>query len=89
MEPEAVERAAKRVKRDVEWKDKQDFQPRGNVAPGRRTPVIRRSGSSPGKLDVQLMTWGLVPSWTKLAPGQTRPDHFRKEPCSVVDMSAL
>ena len=70
MEPEAVERAAKRVKKNIEWDDKGDFQPRGNVAPGRRTPVIRQSSSTPGALRVQLMTWGLVPSWTKLAPGQ-------------------
>jgi len=77
MAPEAVEKAAKQTKRVVDWPDKEQFRPRGNVAPGRRTPVIRRSSSNAEQLRVQMMTWGLVPSWTKLPPGQKHPDHFR------------
>ncbi len=76
MAPESVEKVVPTKEKHIEWQDKKDYQPRNNVAPGRKTPVIRNSSEKPGKLCVQLMTWGLVPSWTKLPAGQKYPDHF-------------
>lgn len=45
---------------------------RYNIAPQTRVPVLHRSaGSSRGgsdRLAIEMMTWGLVPHWTKEPP---------------------
>jgi putative SOS response-associated peptidase YedK len=42
----------------VEWNGK----PRYNVGPMQRAPVIRRRG---GRAEIDELTWGLIPSWSR------------------------
>lgn len=44
-----------------------DLAPRYNVAPGQRVAVVRAAGTS-GARSLDLLRWGLVPSWAKEAP---------------------
>ncbi len=39
-----------------------DFTPRYNVAPGQIMPVVVRAG---GENSLEMMKWGLIPSWAK------------------------
>lgn len=59
---------------DDRWKDKENYTPSHNVAPGHNTPVVKRDKQQ--KLEVHTMKWGLVPSFTKTACTE-KPDHFR------------
>ncbi|KAL0044513.1 hypothetical protein WJX82_010311 [Trebouxia sp. C0006] len=65
--------AAARVP-DDRWKDKENYTPSHNVAPGHNTPVMKRDKQQ--ELEVHTMKWGLVPSFTKTACTE-KPDHFR------------
>lgn len=53
-----------------------DFAPRYNVAPGQRVAVVRASGPS-GARSLDLLRWGLVPSWVKDAPRAVGPINAR------------
>lgn len=44
-----------------------DLAPRYNIAPSQMVPVIRETADH--KRQVELMKWGLVPSWWKKDPG--------------------
>ncbi|KAA6417905.1 MAG: hypothetical protein FRX49_12138 [Trebouxia sp. A1-2] len=59
---------------DDRWKDKENYTPSHNVAPGHNTPVVKRDKQQ--ELEVHTMKWGLVPSFTKTACTE-KPDHFR------------
>ncbi|MBU6281362.1 SOS response-associated peptidase [bacterium] len=44
-----------------------ELAPRYNVAPGQRVAVVRAAGAS-GRRSLDLLRWGLVPSWAKEVP---------------------
>ncbi|KAK9906507.1 hypothetical protein WJX75_003054 [Coccomyxa subellipsoidea] len=54
------------------WRDYEFFLPKHNLGPGSRTPIVRRDEE--GGAELQTMTWGLVPSWTKK---EEKLDFFR------------
>ncbi|BDA46358.1 Abasic site processing protein HMCES [Coccomyxa sp. Obi] len=54
------------------WRDYEKFLPKYNLGPGSRTPIVRRDKE--GDTELQTMTWGLVPSWTKK---EEKLDFFR------------
>ncbi|EIE23986.1 DUF159-domain-containing protein [Coccomyxa subellipsoidea C-169] len=54
------------------WRDYEKFLPKYNLGPGSRTPIVRRDKK--GDAELQTMTWGLVPSWTKK---EDKLDFFR------------
>ncbi|KAK9845254.1 hypothetical protein WJX81_001357 [Elliptochloris bilobata] len=70
LQPDEV-LAAARVRQE-NWRDAEQYRPSFNVAPGFRTPVVRQHKE--GDIELQTMTWGLVPSWTRQG---TPLDHFR------------
>lgn len=72
LSPEQVVQAA-RVPED-RWKDKENYKPSHNVAPGYNTPVVKRDKQQ--ELGLHTMKWGLVPSFTKRSCTE-KPDHFR------------
>lgn len=78
LAPEEVLQAASGMGA-ARWRSQADqdaYQPSHNVAPGSRaTPVVLQVRDS-GERVVQSMTWGLVPSFTKLGEGE-RHDFFR------------
>jgi putative SOS response-associated peptidase YedK len=41
-----------------------DWNPRYNVAPTQRVPVMRQNPKEPGR-ELSLLRWGLIPSWAK------------------------
>jgi putative SOS response-associated peptidase YedK len=43
-----------------------DWEPRYNLAPGQRVPVVRQPPAEPRRL-ASLLRWGLIPSWAKEA----------------------
>ena len=42
--------------------DKLNLQPRFNVAPTQAAPVVRKTG---GEKNMDMLRWGLIPSWSK------------------------
>lgn len=54
-----------------------DFEPRYNVAPGQRIPVVRYvapEGDQPAYRELVFLKWGLVPMWAKpFTPPATTP----------------
>ncbi|GLI65353.1 hypothetical protein VaNZ11_008902, partial [Volvox africanus] len=56
------------------WRDATQYRPSYNCSPGAWIPVIKLGPD--GARELQTMKWGLVPSFTRLGPGE-RPDHFR------------
>jgi putative SOS response-associated peptidase YedK len=46
------------------WED--DWSPRFNIAPTQPVPVIRQHPTKPVR-EISLMSWGLVPNWSKSA----------------------
>ncbi|KIP09436.1 hypothetical protein PHLGIDRAFT_11961 [Phlebiopsis gigantea 11061_1 CR5-6] len=82
-----------------EWVDQDDYQPRHNVAPRSRAPVVRRrrdspadasvdaSSSLPDELILHTMKWGLVPHWSKYEDLRLNTINARKE--SLVEGSGI
>ncbi len=58
--------------------DEPDWAPRYNVAPTQPVPVIRQRPKEP-ILELSLMRWGLVPSWSKDSSGAARMINARSE----------
>mmetsp|Transcript_24468 Transcript_24468/g.31960 ORF Transcript_24468/g.31960 Transcript_24468/m.31960 type:complete len:586 (+) Transcript_24468:53-1810(+) len=54
------------------WHQKNEYVPRFNAHPGNATPVLVQTS---GQRQLHTMTWGLVPSFTRLIPGQ-KPNFF-------------
>jgi putative SOS response-associated peptidase YedK len=52
-----------------------EFRPRYNLAPRQKAPVVT---GGPGR-PLAVMTWGLVPSWTRDLPRSPRPINARAE----------
>jgi putative SOS response-associated peptidase YedK len=42
----------------------EDWNPRFNIAPTQRVPVIRQNPREPVR-ELSLVRWGLIPSWAK------------------------
>lgn len=66
-----------------EWIDEEQFEPRYNIAPRSRAPVVRRRDGSArnGANDVVLhtMKWGLVPHWSKFEDTKLNTMNARSE----------
>lgn len=58
------------------WADRAKYAPSSNVAPGRKTPVVRRTSAKGAdqELVLELMTFGLIPSYNAK---DAKPDFFR------------
>lgn len=75
-----------------QWEDVAEYQPNPNIHPGNRLPVLTNrggdgsSGSSAQQPSrkLQLMSWGLVPSFTKAGE---KLNHFRMFNCRVETMA--
>jgi len=52
-------------------------EPSWNVAPTQRAPVLRRNPE--GQRQIDRLTWGLVPNWTKSLKEARRPINARSE----------
>src|SRR5262245_5219779 len=46
----------------IDWDRTRDFRPRWNAAPTNDLPVVTSTG---GKRSLEIMRWGLIPSWAK------------------------
>ncbi|HEU5453205.1 MAG TPA: SOS response-associated peptidase, partial [Terriglobales bacterium] len=55
-----------------------DWQPRYNIAPTDRAPVIRQDPKQPRRR-ISLLRWGLIPSWAKDASIGARMINARAE----------
>lgn len=61
-----------------------DLQPRFNVAPSQPVPVVRiaaagEAGAEPGKRQIALHRWGLIPTWARDASIGSRMINARAE----------
>ena len=54
----------------LSWGADSEYRPRYNVAPQSRCVVIRRGDSPNSPYQLQVMKWGLVPSWMKEPPAK-------------------
>jgi putative SOS response-associated peptidase YedK len=55
-----------------------EFAPRWNIAPSMAAPVIRRHPET-GERHADLLSWGLVPGWTKSLAEARKPINARAE----------
>lgn len=55
-----------------------DWIPRYNIAPTQPVPVIRHHPKEPTRV-ISLMSWGLIPAWSKDASGAARMINARSE----------
>jgi putative SOS response-associated peptidase YedK len=58
------------------WDD--DWNPRYNIAPTQRIPVVRQHPKEPVR-QISPMRWGLIPSWAKDTSGAARMINARSE----------
>jgi len=63
--------------------DEKRIVPRFNVAPSQFAPIVRRDASN--NISIDLITWGLVPSWTHGTP-KIKPINARAETVSTSGM---
>ena len=56
----------------------EDWNPRYNIAPTQRVPVIRRNPKEPRR-ELSLMRWGLIPTWAKDSSGAASMINARSE----------
>jgi len=62
------------------WDD--DWDPRYNIAPTQRVPVIRQHPKEPVR-QISLMKWGLIPHWAKNASEAANTINARSETAAI------
>lgn len=62
-----------------------NLEPSWNVAPTQGAPVVRRNPET-GARQIDLLTWGLVPSWTKDLKAARKPINARAETVATSGM---
>jgi len=56
-----------------------NLAPRYNIAPTQDVPVIRQRKNPPGERTLQMLRWGLVPSWAESLAGGAKMINARAE----------
>jgi putative SOS response-associated peptidase YedK len=56
----------------------EDWNPRYNIAPTQRIPIIRQNPKEPVR-ELSLLHWGLIPSWAKDSSGAAKMINARSE----------
>ena len=72
LSPDAIEASTTVPK--TQFRDFHNYQPQENMTPGQRFPVLFSDPQSGARV-VQVMTWGLIPSFT--SSQIDKPDYFK------------
>src|ERR1700730_2506485 len=70
---------AEQLRRAFGFVEQPNLAPRYNIAPTQEVPVIRQRRQPPGERTLQMLRWGLVPSWASSLAGGAKMINARAE----------
>jgi putative SOS response-associated peptidase YedK len=70
---------AEALRRLFEFVEQPNLAPRWNIAPTQEVPVIRQRRKPEGERTLQLLRWGLVPSWAESLAGGAKMINARAD----------
>ncbi|HEX3499965.1 MAG TPA: SOS response-associated peptidase, partial [Stellaceae bacterium] len=70
---------AEQLRQAFGFVEQPNLAPRYNIAPTQEVPVIRQRKQPPGERTLQMLRWGLVPSWASSLAGGAKMINARSE----------
>jgi putative SOS response-associated peptidase YedK len=70
---------AEALRRLFDFVEQPNLAPRHNIAPTQDVPVIRQRREPKGQRTIQMLRWGLVPSWSESLAGGAKMINARAE----------
>jgi putative SOS response-associated peptidase YedK len=70
---------AEALRRLFDFEEQPNLAPRYNIAPTQDVPVIRQRREPKGQRTIQMLRWGLVPSWSESLAGGAKLINARAE----------